>query len=126
MVVHINCYNIEYRLVTKKQTKKKITPKAILSGTVVKNQPANAGDTRDVGSVLGMGKTPTREGNSNPLQHSCLGNPMDQGAWQAIQSMGLHRVGHNLATKQQTHSQEIAIIYMLVIILPDYVDMHIF
>jgi len=55
MVVHINCYNIEYRLVTKK---KKITPKAILSGTVVKNQPANAGDTRDVGSVLGWGRPP--------------------------------------------------------------------
>ena len=74
---------------------------------------------------LGWGRS-TGEGNGNSLQHSCLGNPMDQGAWQAIQSMGLHRVGHNLATKQQTHSQEIAIIYMWVIILPDYVDMHIF
>ena len=36
-----------------------------------------------------------------PLQHSCLGNPMDGGAWWAIQPMWLQRVRHNLATKQQ-------------------------
>ena len=40
------------------------------------------------------------EGNGNPLQHSCLGNPMDKGSWQAT-SMGLQRVGHYLVTKQQ-------------------------
>ena len=37
------------------------------------------------------------EGNDNPLQYSCLGNPMDRGTWQAT----VQRVGHNLATKQQ-------------------------
>ena len=50
---------------------------------VVKNLPANAGDTRDAGSVTGWGRSPG-EGNGNPLQYSCLENPMDRGAWWAI------------------------------------------
>ena len=48
-------------------------------GSVVKNLPANAGD---VGSIPGSGRSPG-EGNGNPLQYSCLENPMDRGAWQA-------------------------------------------
>ena len=39
-----------------------------------------------------------REGNDNPLQHSCLENPMDRGAWQST-VYGAARVRHNLATK---------------------------
>ena len=49
---------------------------------VVKNPPANAGDARDVGLIPGSGRSPG-EGSGNPLQYSCLGNPMDRGAWQA-------------------------------------------
>ena len=49
---------------------------------VVKNPPANAGDTRDMGLLPGSGGSP-REGNGNPLQYSCLENPMDRGAWWA-------------------------------------------
>ena len=49
-------------------------------GSVVKNMPANAGD---VGSISGSGRFPG-EGNGNPLQYSCLGNPKNRGAWQAI------------------------------------------
>jgi len=49
-------------------------------GSVIKNLPANAGDT---GSIPGLGRSPG-EGNGNPLQDSCLGNPMDRGACQAI------------------------------------------
>ena len=49
---------------------------------MVKNSPANAGDTRDVGSIPGLGKPPG-EGNGNLLQYSCLENPTDRGAWQA-------------------------------------------
>ena len=49
---------------------------------VVKNPPTNAGDIRDVGSVLGFGISPG-EGNGNPLHYSCLGNSMDRGAWGA-------------------------------------------
>ena len=48
-------------------------------GSEVKNPPANAGE---LGSIPGSGRSP-REGNGNPLQYSCLGNPMDRGAWQA-------------------------------------------
>ena len=44
---------------------------------VVKNLPANAGD---MGSIFGLRRSP-EVGNGNPLQKSCLGNPMDKGAW---------------------------------------------
>ena len=49
---------------------------------MVKNLPASAGDTRDVCSVPRLGGSPG-EGNGNPLQYSCLGNPKDRGACQA-------------------------------------------
>ena len=54
---------------------------------VVKNPPANAGDVRDLGSVPGLGRSP-EGGHDNPLQYSCLENPMGRGAWQAT----VHRV----------------------------------
>ena len=56
-------------------------------GSVVKNPPANAGDTGVSGSVPGLGRPPG-EGNGNPLQYSCLENPMDRGAWRTT----VHRV----------------------------------
>ena len=49
---------------------------------VVKNLPASAGDIRDVASIPGLGRSPGG-GHVNPLQYSCLENPMDRGAWQA-------------------------------------------
>ena len=49
---------------------------------MVKNPPADAGDTRDVGSICELGRSPG-EGHDNPLQYSSLENPMDKGAWQA-------------------------------------------
>ena len=49
---------------------------------VVKDLPANAGDARDMGLIPGQGRSPG-EGQGNPLQYCCLGNPMDRGAWQA-------------------------------------------
>ena len=54
---------------------------------MVKNLPANTGDIRDTGSILGLGRSP-EGGHGNPLQYSCLENPMDRGARQAI----VHRV----------------------------------
>ena len=50
---------------------------------MVKNLPANVGGTRDASSVPESGRQPG-EGNGNPLQYSCLENPMDRGAWLAI------------------------------------------
>ena len=49
---------------------------------MVKNLPASAGDIRDLGLILGMGMSPG-EGRGNPLQYSCLENPMNRRAWQA-------------------------------------------
>ena len=49
---------------------------------VLKNLPGNAGDTIDIGSIAGSGRSPG-EGNGNPFQYSCLGKPMDREAWKA-------------------------------------------
>ena len=49
---------------------------------VVKNTPASEGDLKDVGSIPESGRSPG-EGHGNPLQYSCLENPMDRDAWQA-------------------------------------------
>ena len=49
-------------------------------GSMVKNLSANAGDR---GSIPASGRPP-REGNGNPLQYSCLGNPVNRGTWRAI------------------------------------------
>ena len=49
-------------------------------GAVVKNPPANAGDARDMGSIIGSGISPG-EGNGKLLQNYCLENPMDGRAW---------------------------------------------
>ena len=51
--------------------------------SVVKTPPANAEDTGNAGSVPGSGRSPGG-GHGNSLQHSCLRNPMDRGAWWAI------------------------------------------
>ena len=50
---------------------------------MVKNLPANAGDSRDTGPIAGSRRSPGA-GNGISLQYSCLGNPMDRGAWQAV------------------------------------------
>ena len=49
---------------------------------MVKNPPVKAGDVRKTGSVPGLGRS-LGAGHGNPLQDSCLENPMDRGAWQA-------------------------------------------
>ena len=59
---------------------------------------ANAGDTRDVGSIPGSGRSPAGR-HGNPLQYSCLENPMDRKAWRAT----VHRV-----TKSQTRLQRLS------------------
>ena len=49
---------------------------------MVRNPPDNAGDIRDIGSIPSSGSSPGG-GDGNPLQYSCLENPMDRGAWRA-------------------------------------------
>ena len=61
---------------------------------MVKNPPTNAGDTRDMGSISGLGRSPGG-GHGNPLQYSCLENPIDRGAWWVT----VHRVTESDVTE---------------------------
>ena len=63
---------------------------------MVKNPPDNIGDIRDPGSIPELGRS-SGGGSGNPLQYSCLENPMDRG----LQSMDSQRVRHDLAAKRQ-------------------------
>ena len=72
----------------------------ILTGSMVKNPLANAGDTGDAGLIRGAERSPG-EGHGTPLQCSCLGNPMDKGAYQAI----VHAVQESDTTLQRNHHQ---------------------
>ena len=67
---------------------------------MVKNLPANAGDLRDIGLIPGSRRSPG-EGNGNPLQYSCLENPMDRGAWQATD----HGVAESDMTEATWHKR---------------------
>ena len=62
-------------------------------GSAVKNPPAKAGDTGGAGLIPGLGRCPG-VGNDNPLQCSCLENPMDREAWRAT-VYGSQRVAHD-------------------------------
>ena len=73
-----------------------IVTKGFSGGSVVKNPPANEGD---MGLIPGSGRSP-EGGNGNPFQYSCLGNPMDRGAWWATVH-GEARVKQDLVTKQR-------------------------
>ena len=73
-----------------------------LGHSVVKNPPANAGDTGDVGLIPGLGRS-LEEGNDIPLQYSCLENPMERKAWQAM----VHRATNSwtqLSMHTHTHT----------------------
>ena len=70
-----------------------ISIKGFPSDSVGKESACNAGD---LSSIPGLGRSPG-EGNSNPLQYSCLGNPTDRRAWW-LQSLGSQRVGHDSVT----------------------------
>ena len=67
-------------------------------GSVVKNLPANVGDTEDVGLIPALGRTPGVR-NGNPLQYFCLENSMHNGAWQAT----VHGVEKQQGTTEHTH-----------------------
>ena len=81
---------MEYSSVIKRN--EPLIPRASQVALVVKNPPANAGNVRDLGLIPGWGRSPGG-GHGNPLQYSCLENPMDRGAWWA--SPWGHRVRNN-------------------------------
>ena len=68
-------------------------------GSLVKNLPANA---KDAGSIPGSGRL-LEGGNGNPLQYCCMENPMDRGAWQAIDH-GVTKSRTQLSAHTQTHT----------------------
>ena len=72
---------------------------------VVKNLPASA-DVRDMGLIPGLGKSPG-VGNGNPLQYSCLEDPMDRGTWETI----VHRVAQS-----QTRLKQLSITHMHILL----------
>ena len=67
-------------------------------GAMVKNPPANAGDTGDAGSIPRSGRS-SGEGRSNPFQYSCLDNPMGRGAYQAT----IHGITKNQTQLETEH-----------------------
>ena len=88
---------------------------------VVKNPPASTGDLRDMGSILGLGKSPGG-GHGNPLQYSCLENPWIEEPGR-LQSMGSQRVGddwrdlalmHTILAILSLHDQEISFHFSLI------------
>ena len=68
---------------------------------MVKNLPVNAGDTKDMGSIPGSGRSPG-EGKGNPLQYSCMENSMDRGAWRAI----AHEVSKESGMTERTQGRQ--------------------
>ena len=68
---------------------------------MVKNPPANAGDTEHAGSIPGLGRSPGG-GHSNPLQYSCLENPMDRRAWRAtVNEVAKSQKRRGMSTRQK-------------------------
>ena len=73
-------------------------------GLVVKNPPASAGEVRDTSSIPASGRSPGEE-HGNPLQYTCLENPLDSGAWQVT----FHRVTQNQTWLKQLSTQTLCI-----------------
>ena len=80
---------------------------------MVKNPFANAGDLRDAGSIPELGRSPGG-GYGNPIQYSCLENPIDRGAWWAT----VHRV-----TQSQTQIKQLNTHTLISILFHRYIDM---
>ena len=70
----------------------------------VKNPPANAEDSRDVGSIPGSGRFPGI-GDGNPLQYSCLENSMERGAWRAT----VHGIAESDILNDQAHTYSLSL-----------------
>ena len=79
--------------------------RGFLGGTVIKNPPANGGDAGDVDLIPGSGRSPGG-GNGNPLQYSCLRNPIDRGDRQAT----VHMVAKSLTRLSDTYTESFRIV----------------
>ena len=85
---------------------------------MVKNLPANAGDIREVGSIPGLGRSPGG-GHGNPLQYSCLENPMDRGAWWVTSEGAKSQIQlKRLSTYAETKKKEKKSRFLYLILIP--------
>ena len=85
---------------------------------MVKNLPANAGDIREVGSIPGLGRSPGG-GHGNPLQYSCLENPMDRGAWWVTSEGAKSQIQlKRLSTYAETKKKEKKFRFLYLILIP--------
>ena len=85
----------------------------LIGGLVVKNLPANEGDTRDASLIPGLGRSPGG-GNGNPLQYSCLENPTDRRTWRAT-AHGVARVRRDQTTTYSLTSSPLHVLCSLLI-----------
>ena len=93
----------------------------LLGGAVVKNTPSDVGDVRDAGSIPGSRRCPG-EGNGNPLQHSCLDNPMDRGAWHLFKNFPEFVVVHTVKGFGIVNKAEVDVFLELSCFFHDPVD----
>ena len=88
-------------------------------GALVKSLSANAGDARDTGLVVGSGRSPVG-GNGNPLQYSCLDNPMDREAWRGGKELDMtEQFEHTVRAQIQVTDIKEIYNFLLVFILPN-------
>ena len=95
----------------------------ILDGLASKEVGSNSGDTGDSGVIPVLGRSPGG-GNGNILQHSCLGNSMDRGAWQAIVHWG-HKVRHDWAQTEHMAYHNNTLLFILVLFIITILPMNI-
>ena len=85
---------------------------------MVKNPPANAGDIREVGSIPELGRSPGG-GHGNPLQYSCLENPMDRGAWRVTSEAAKNQTQlKRLSTYAETKKKGKKFRFLYLILIP--------
>ena len=98
----ITLQNHLWNFIKRHITRKHPIAKDFPSDSAVQNLPANAGDVGDMGSIPGLGRSPGG-GDGDPLQYSCLENPMDRGVWPAMVHR-VHRVTKSWMQVSTTHS----------------------
>ena len=87
-------------------------------GLLVKHLPTNVEDAGDAGSIPGLGR-PLGERNGNPLQYSCLGNPMDGGArWATVHGVAKEPVRYYLVSKQYSQAVHHVLFSLIIDLTP--------
>ena len=105
MILGISIYRILFNFLSRVSLCLLFVDGASQVALVVKNPPANAGNTRDMVLIPRLGRSPG-EGNGNPLQYSCLKNSMDRGAWQAtVHRLTQSRTRLSACTRVHAHAR---------------------